>query len=211
MAKTKPAFYTVWKGRTPGVYTSWDECRKQVEGFPEARFKAFPSETEARKALAGTAAEYFNKRKAIQVPEEKILLVGKPDINSISVDAACSGNPGILEYRGVLTATGEEIFRRGPFPQGTTNIGEFLAIVTGLLWLKQHQSGIPIYSDSRNGIKWVKMKRINTKLERTEQTEALFQVIDKALEWLHNNRYENAVLKWETAIWGEIPADFGRK
>ena len=47
MSSKKPKFYVVWSGRVPGVYTSWDECREQVEGFPGARYKAFASRAEA--------------------------------------------------------------------------------------------------------------------------------------------------------------------
>ncbi len=180
-------------------------------GFPEARYRGFLTMEEARAALAGSPGEYLRKEMPKIVDQAIQKRIGKPIQESICVDAACSGNPGILEYRGVYLPTREEIFHRGPFPEGTTNIGEFLAIVTGLAWLQQQRSNIPLYSDSRNGIIWTQQKRVNTKLIRTFKNEGLFLVIEKALEWLHNNSYENPVLKWETSSWGEIPADFGRK
>ncbi|HNX44834.1 MAG TPA: ribonuclease H family protein [Bacteroidales bacterium] len=211
MKKKIRKYYVVWRGRKPGIYDNWEECRKQVEGFPEARYAGFETPEEARAALKGNPQDYF-KRKPGGIPTRPMnSLYGVPEKESICVDAACSGNPGVLEYRGVYTATGEEIFHRGPFPEGTTNIGEFLAIVTGLAWLKLHRLTIPLYSDSRNGLKWVKQKKINTTLERDAGTEKLFQTVDKALAWLHENGYDNKLLKWETEAWGEIPADFGRK
>lgn len=211
MSKAKPKYYVVWKGITPGIYNSWQECEKQVKGFEGAQYMSFPSLDIAGKAFGKSYWEY-----AGQNSSQKNLLVidkkkGSPIINSISVDAACSGNPGKLEYKGVYTHNGKEIFRRGPFPLGTTNIGEFLAIVTGLAWLEVNGLDLPLYSDSVNGIKWTKLKRINTKLERTEKTEELFVLVDKALEWLHNHTGSTQILKWETELWGEIPADFGRK
>ena len=130
---------------------------------------------------------------------------------SISVDAACAGNPGVLEYQGVNTATKEVLFSRGPFSKGTVNIGEFLAIVHGLAYLKKINSTCPIYSDSRTAISWVKKKAIKTNLERTSTTEELFKMVDSALDWLHNNPYTTKILKWETEDWGENPADYGRK
>ncbi|MBL8103913.1 MAG: hypothetical protein JNM02_15390, partial [Anaerolineales bacterium] len=45
----------------------------------------------------------------------------------------------------------------------------------------------------------------------TGRNEELFELIDRAEEWLKNNIYANKLLKWETQIWGENPADFGRK
>ena len=53
------------------------------------------------------------------------------DMNCLAVDAACSGNPGPMEYRGVYLLTGQEVFHFGPV-YGTNNIGEFLAIVHAL-------------------------------------------------------------------------------
>lgn len=77
--------------------------------------------------------------------------------NSLAVDAACSGNPGAMEYRGVHVASRQEIFHFGPM-YGTNNIGEFLAIVHGLALLKQKGFDMPIYSDSVNAINWIKQK-----------------------------------------------------
>ena len=211
MKKTKNQYYVVWKGNQPGIYDSWDQCKKQIDGFMGARFKGFATIEEARIALKRDPQDYV-KKGVPTVPDPVIQKrVGRPVRESICVDAACSGNPGILEYRGVYLPSGEEIFHRGPFPEGTTNIGEFLAIVTGLAWLQQRKLILPLYSDSRNGLIWVKQKRINTKLIRSPKNEELFLVIEKALTWLHNYSYDNPVLKWETSVWGEIPADFGRK
>ena len=130
--------------------------------------------------------------------------------NSLAVDAACSGNPGQMEYRGVYVASRQQIFHFGPL-YGTNNIGEFLAIVHGLALLKQKNIQLPIYSDSVNAIGWVKKKQCKTKLERNEKTEELFKLIERAEKWLAQNTYTTQILKWDTKKWGEIPADFGRK
>ena len=116
----------------------------------------------------------------------------------------------MMEYRGVYLATGEEIFHFGPI-MGTNNIGEFLAIVHGLAILEKRQSQIPIYSDSRNALLWVKQKKCKTKLEHTNNTEEAFKMIERAEKWLQTHTYNNQLIKWETTQWGEIPADFGRK
>ena len=127
------------------------------------------------------------------------------------MDAACSGSPGRLEYQGVHTSTEKLIFHRGPFLNGTNNIGEFLAIVHMLGWLKQKGIAVPVYSDSGTAIAWIRKKRCNTSLVRDEQNAPLFELIDRAEEWLNENREFNRVLKWDTRTWGEIPADFNRK
>jgi ribonuclease HI len=111
----------------------------------------------------------------------------------------------------VYLLTGQQIFHFGPV-YGTNNIGEFLAIVHALALMKQKGVRMTIYSDSRNALSWVKQKKCKTKLERTPKTEELFQMIERAENWLKNNSYVDIpVLKWETEEWGEVPADFGRK
>jgi ribonuclease HI len=210
MAKQK--YYVVWEGRIPGIYDTWEMCKKQIEGFPEAIYKSFRSKDLAEKAFREGSELYIGMdERILGANPETRKLIGKPIAHSISVDAACSGNPGVLEYRGVHTSTGREIFKRGPFPEGTVNIGEFLALVHGIAYLNQKKSNRPVYSDSKTAISWIRKKKINTKLERNPKNEELFQLLDRALVWLNNNTFENQILKWETEYWGEIPADFGRK
>ena len=91
------------------------------------------------------------------------------------------------------------------------NIGEFLAIVHGLAYLAERDQVFPIYTDSRTAMKWVRDKRIRTKLEKKPNNEKVFELVERAIKWLESNNYPNKIIKWETAAWGEIPADFGRK
>ena len=127
------------------------------------------------------------------------------------MDAACSGNPGPMEYRCVDLATGAEVFHFGPV-HGTNNIGEFLAIVHALALMERDGiKGKIIYSDSRNAMLWVKKKQCKTKLARTPRTEQLYQIIARAENWLRTHQINTPILKWETQKWGEVPADFGRK
>ncbi len=134
-----------------------------------------------------------------------------PLLPALAVDAACSGNPGVMEFRGVIADTGTEVFHRGPFPQGTNNIGEFLALVLGLAYLKQNNLPWNIYTDSVTALAWLRQRKCKTKLPRTPQTEELFVMVQKAEAWLRANTYTTRIYKWDTEKWGEIPADFGRK
>lgn len=206
MAKKK--YYVVWSGIQPGIYTSWEECQAQISGVKQALYKAFDNLEEAQRAYASPPQEYIGAAKK----EKKVdhTLVASIIQNALAVDAACSGNPGMMEYRGVYIATGEEVFHFGPM-FGTNNIGEFLAIVHGLALLKQKNLDLPIYSDSYNALLWVKGKKCKTKLPRDEKSEQLFGYIDRAEKWLKENGYSTKLIKWETDKWGEIPADFGRK
>lgn len=225
MAKNK--YYVVWKGLTPGIYDNWAACKIQVEGQEGAKYKAFETRDEATEAFEKGYTHYLKSAPSPQegakgksdphtaylssVRNRSTGPIGKPINESLCVDAACSGNPGDMEYRGVYAATGQEIFHVGPLPEGTNNVGEFLALVHGLALLKQKNSRLPIYSDSRNAILWVKKKKCKTLLERTARNRPIFDLIERAEKWLNENTYETPIYKWETAAWGEIPADFGRK
>lgn len=210
MSKNK--FFVVWEGKEPGIYRSWEECKRQIHGFEGAIYKGFATEAEAREAMVSPCWDYIGKNaKAKKPTREDISKVGLPDLESLSVDAACSGNPGVMEYRGVYSRTGEEIFRQGPFKEGTNNIGEFLALVHGLAFLKQKNSQLPIYTDSKTALAWLKSKKAKTLLEKNESNAVLFDLLARAEMWLQNNEYTTRIMKWETSVWGEIPADFGRK
>ena len=207
--KSKKKFYVVWRGFNPGIYNSWEECKKQVVGFEGAQYKSFKDKAEAERALEKSYQE-ITELKGKKILQE-LTTEEKPILNSISVDAACKGNPGILEFRGVFTDTATELFRRGPYKMGTVNIGEFLAIILALAWQKKNKLSYPIYSDSRTAISWVEKKYINTKLQRTNENEELFIAMKNGLDWLKANPVSVPILKWKTDIWGEIPADYGRK
>jgi ribonuclease HI len=206
MAKKK--FYVVWEGVEPGIYDSWAACQVQIKGYPNAKYKSYPSREAAEDAyLDGPSftKKGNSKSKTTINPDH-------PDITwkSISVDAACSGNPGVMEYQGVDTATKYQYFHQ-KFELGTNNIGEFLAIVHALAMLKKENNPLPIYTDSKIAQGWVAKKKCKTTLPKTAKTKKLYELIIRAENWLKTNSYENKILKWDTKNWGEIPADFGRK
>ncbi len=211
MAK-KGKFYVVWQGKRPGIYTSWADCKASITGHKGAQYKAFPSFEMAKKAYNGNYDDFKGRQQKETVLSPAVLLkIGQPNYHSIAVDAASSGNPGIMEYQGVDTKTKKKLFRQGPFEQGTNNIGEFLAIVHGLAFLKERNSDRILYTDSRTAISWVRKKKCNTKLPENPKNKGLFVLITRAERWLQTNAYTTPIVKWETKAWGEIPADFGRK
>ncbi|WP_445736938.1 ribonuclease H1 domain-containing protein [Mariniflexile sp.] len=213
MSKKKKKYYTVWKGHKTGVFETWNDCKAQITNFEGAQYKSFESFDAAKEASKGNYFDYVGKKTIFksELSLEQLRKIGHPNYNSISVDAASSGNPGIMEYRGVDTKTKKQLFIQGPFAEGTNNIGEFLALVHGLALLKKNNSDRILYTDSKTAISWVKKKRCNTKLERHAKNKTLFELVDRAENWLKTNTYTTTIVKWETKAWGEIPADFGRK
>lgn len=215
MAKQKK-YYVIWKGHMPGIYDEWPKAQEQIKGYQGALYKSFTSQKEAEQALAKGPSSYLRPRggaggssskkgKKGGTPRSQIIW------RSLSVDAACSGNPGPMEYQGVDTKSKDRIFHQA-FELGTNNIGEFLAIIHGLALLKkQGLTNLPIYTDSATAMAWVRNKKVKTKLVRDERTEGLYELIERGEAWLKNNTYSNPIVKWDTDSWGEIPADFGRK
>ena len=221
----KNKYYVVWKGRTPGVYDNWEACKKEVEGFTGALYKGFPDKASAdlafAKGFSGFGETGNGKRKTESF---QFSILSFPFSTFIAVDAACSGNPGKMEYQGVFVDMGTQppttaqLFKSPVFENGTNNIGEFLAIVHALAWMKQKRVQYPLYSDSVNAQKWVREKKCKTKLQPNDKNAYLFELVERAEKWLRENNQwikENSavipILKWKTEIWGEIPADFGRK
>jgi len=211
VSKKKAAYYVVWSGKTPGIYDSWEDCEAQVKGVQGAKYKGFASRPEAEQAFSSSPENYI-----IRKPKNSQLSIlnsqfQSPILPALTVDAACSGNPGVIEFRGVIADTGTEVFHRGPFNGGTNNIGEFLAIVLGLAYLKQNNLPWALYTDSRTALAWIKKGHADTKIEWNAQNQDLFFMLRKAEMWLHDNTWTTPVYKWDTKAWGEIPADFGRK
>lgn len=227
MAKKKQKYYVVWQGNRPGIYDNWGECEKQIKGVAGAKFKSYESLSLAEQAfrigpeLAASVGDGSTTANAkggsiLTVDELGMTIIRpdatgpKPELRAIAVDAACSGNPGEMEYQGVYVASRTQLFHFKA-PKGTNNIGEFLAIVHGLAFLKKNNMSEILYSDSVNAINWVRAKQCRTKLPLDADTAKLYEIIRRAEAWLHNNRYSTEIRKWDTDNWGEIPADFGRK
>lgn len=212
MAK-KPKFYVVWKGRETGVFSSWEDCKAQTNGFDGAVFKSFESKELAEEAFRSSSFDYIGKDKKVvgQLTEADKLRIGNPIAKSIAVDGAWDNTTGIVEYQGVNFETKEILFHVGPLEDGTINMVEFLAIVHALALCKQKGWSIPIYSDSKIALGWIKEKKARTNHPPSEKNKKLFEMLSRAEKWLDNNIYENELLKWETKAWGENPADFGRK
>lgn len=208
-------FYVVWKGFSPGIYDSWEECKLQITGFPGAEYKSFTSQDAATKAFRGDYEEDKKLLKSIASHRNEIInYAAIPEIikDSIAVDGACSKNPGPMEYRGVDVMTGAEIFHVGPLADGTNNVAEYLALVHALAFL--HNTGnthTAVYSDSRTALSWLNNRGHKSKLQPTAANSKIFMMLERANQWLKTHHTYNRVLKWDTDRWGEIPADFNRK
>jgi len=209
---SKQKYYVVWKGRKTGIFNTWDECNEQVMGFKDAVFKSFKTKELAEHAFTCSSNNFIGiDIFECELTEEQLKLIGEPILESISVDGAWNTATGVIEYQGVETKTKQILFKQGPFEDGTNNIAEFLGLVHALAYCKKKNLSHPIYSDSTTAISWVRDKQARTDHPKSDKNIKLFELIDRAINWLTENEYKNQILKWETKAWGEIPADFGRK
>lgn len=215
----KKKYYVVWQGYKTGIFEDWTSCQSAVKGYSGAIFKSYPSRQEAEEVI-----ELYKYNPELALLEEKktssttspICLAYNPSPRptiGIAVDGACSGNPGLAEYRGVRIEDGVQLFSISPI-MATNNIVEFLAIVHALaMCQREGVTDTTIYSDSLNAIQWVKMGKCRTKIPQEARFLRAFELIERAEVWLSKHPYEERlpVVKWNTESWGEIPADFGRK
>lgn len=214
MAK-KCKYYVVWSGLEPGIYDNWDDCKEQVDAYPGARYKSYPSYEAAIRAFRGDDAREaktlleLGRREARELNYSGIDGI---DPRGIAVDGACSRNPGPMEYRGVVVGTGEQLFHVGPVDGGSNNIAEYLAIVHALaLCAQRREPRRAIYSDSRIAQEWLRRRQAHPEILRTASNGKVFELLARADRWVQTHQLTNPVIKWDTAQWGEIPADFGRK
>lgn len=208
----KKNFYVVWRGRNIGIYNDWESCKLQVTGVKGSKYAGFRTLEEARIAFQAGPPVYIEKIEGVRTSAETTEMhIAKPKGDVITVDAACSRNPGVMHYRGVKMENKEVLFQQGPFEDATNNVGEFLAIVHALAWLHLRGEKVDVYSDSLSAISWVRKRKIASKLHKTDKNNYIFELIERALHWLYEHPNHNQVKKWNTAEWGEIPADFGRK
>lgn len=211
----KPKYYVIWDGDNSAIYTDWNIAQQKMKGLSKDQLKTFGSRILAEKALIEGPEGYKNIdfRKTKDLSAEEIEKIGRPVEMSLSVDAACNEMTGIMEYQGVwVFDRSSTLFRMGPYKGGSNNIGEFLALVHALALFQKEKDlrfrTIPIYSDSRIAMTWLQSGKCRTKIKPSNEVQ---NMIARAEKWLSTNKFSNPIIKWETKVWGEIPADFGRK
>lgn len=170
-------FYGVKKGRVCGVYTSWEECKEQVDGFPNAEYKKFAHKKDAHmfvygRLLGGQAltrdefealsyAQPFTEKENSDViiidPDEEYKKIA-PDLKgeivethndvSLYTDGACSGNPGKGGYGYAVVINGTLSLKgSGGMLATTNNQMELKAVIEGLKVVPDNYS-VTVYSDS---------------------------------------------------------------
>ncbi|QIR13685.1 viroplasmin family protein [Shewanella aestuarii] len=166
-------FYVVWAGHKPGIYTTWDETKQQVDKFSGARYKSFATEAEAKAAFGQSASKSIGKQsvgatktaasqsaKNATSPQGVILsqqqALAKYDV-VIYTDGGCDPNPG-------KAGSGMAVYRQAELhslwyglfnPNGTNNTAELNALFEALKLAQSelaNDSSVCIFSDSQYAI-----------------------------------------------------------
>lgn len=202
--------YVVFKGRKPGIYSSLQKMQAQIKNYPNPMFKGYHSLREAADAFKRTRNHSGNVKKNTKEcnGEPQEILCPK---EFIIVDGAYSCKTGISSFQGLKMPSHERIIHSGNYYDGSNNLAEFLAIAHALYYCKANNIKLPIYSDSKVAIGWIKKKKAKTWQKETPRNLSLLKEVEDAEKWLDENVYLNEIMKWETWKWGENPADFGNK
>lgn len=156
-------YYVIWVGRKPGIYTSWDEAKQQVDKYPKAKYKSFKTKAEAETAFSkGVSAAPYSKSSASTSKSKSVTthteLVSDSQYDvEIYTDGGCEPNPGkagsgVAVYKkGILTELWYGLYNS----YGTNNSAELNALHQALLIAKQalaDKQSAHIRSDSQYSI-----------------------------------------------------------
>lgn len=207
-------YYVIWQGKQTGVVDDWVKCLDAIRGYPGAKYKAYKSLADANAAFQEGYKKHWGKGDVglKEYSSEVLNLIGEPVYPSVAVNCSWNFYDNKMEYQGVDTLSGERLFHQGPFEDANQHMGEFLALVHALAYLKQQGSTIPVYSQSKSSMLWIlKGKAYGGTLEPTEKNTRVLELIRRANKWLSENTFENELLKWNKGAWGENPADLRAK
>lgn len=106
-------YYVVKKGKIPGIYLTWDTCKKMVEGYPGAVYKGFATLAEAESYMGGTqsGAGIQSKQVASKMQNET-LNEALPEVYAF-VDGSFNPVSKVYGYGGFLFYNGEKVILQG--------------------------------------------------------------------------------------------------
>jgi ribonuclease HI len=193
----KKYYYAIAKGRKIGIFDNWDEVFKHTNRYPDNSKEKFDSYVAAQ--------NWLKKQHDSGITTD--LSIPK---NGYAVDGACNQNLEEFDFQVYDLENNVMIFTSRKYPDGTNNIAEFFGLmyVIKRLQNKELTNSPVVFTDSNTAITWFNNKKcksnsINTKIQdKVSELEKWLKAND--ISWI-------TVSKWQTKIWGENPADFGRK
>ncbi len=187
-------YYAVRKGRSPGIYSNWEDCRNQIYQFSGAEYKSFQSRQEAEDFIRG--AQHTPQSLPPSQP-------GKPEIE-IWVDGSCipsSGEDLLLGWGLLVKRNGQEIHRDfgNDIPSEASEhrnvAGEILGILKALEWCKKTGvTEVTLYYDYQGLESWA-TGAWKAKLPFTKAYAHTVQQAELVIHWVkvaaHSGNPEN--------------------
>lgn len=175
MAEKK--FYAVRKGKKPGIYSTWDKCKKQVDGFSGAEYKGFGTLIEAETFLYNT--EKQTKSFRINENEDNEIIV--------YVDGSYNDITKEVSYGMVTIHNGKERYFSGKVKEKDLaemrNVaGEIKGAEAAMCYaIKNNYEKLVIYHDYEGISKWC-TGEWKAKKKGTQDYKELFENVSKKLK-----------------------------
>lgn len=184
-------FYAVAKGRSTGIFSSWNEAKTLVDGYTGAKYKSFPTRNEASEWLTNPTTTVIPKSVVNfgynpQAEPELTRVQHDPNSVVIYTDGSCIDQVGGWAYVIVDNATRKQIaydYGRVPVKRCTNNIAELYAIGKAI---RSQPVGtkIQLFTDSKYSINsisvwvinWIKNGWITSKGEPVENKKLIEKV-----------------------------------
>lgn len=202
-------FYVVWAGRETGIFTDWNTCKKQVDGFNGARYKSFLTREEAEAAFGNAKPSAGTGR--VATSGAKIKTYNAAEVNALQeeikifTDGGCEPNPGKAGSGLAMYEDNKvtELWYGLYNPMGTNNTAELNALHQGLLLARDEIAKgktAAVFSDSQYSIQcvtqwaigwekagWKKKGGEIKNLELIKDIYALHQTLKDKVQVLHVN------------------------
>lgn len=157
--------YAVRKGRVPGIYFTWDDCKAQTDGFPGAKFKSFrPSEAQAAMDfINGISADSVQTQKACSSDASKpaeaktIKTDDSDDALQIYTDGSYNKDTKMAGYGAVILLAGGVLQLSGEVESfgGEQVNGELEAVREAVDWaIRSGYKSVLIHHDYTGVGKW---------------------------------------------------------
>lgn len=173
-------YYAVKKGRTPGIYHTWDACKAQVSGFSGAVYKSFQTEKEALDYMEKGSGECTDSKTLEEARKD-------PDITVAYVDGSYYDKTKEFSY-GMVIVEGDKEYSYGEKVTDFSLVsmrnvaGEIKGAQAAMEYAFAHHSKkLIIYHDYEGIAKWC-LGEWQVKKEGTKAYKAVYDQMKKQMD-----------------------------
>ena len=143
-------YYAVKAGRAPGIYETWDDCKKQVMGYSSAVYKSFTSLADAQEFMKGASAVAAGAKPKDDTGRIICYVDGSFDIRTKRFSYGM-----VVLKDGAEIATGSKAFDEPEMADMRNVSGEIYGSMAAMKWcIDNGISDVVIYYDYEGIAKW---------------------------------------------------------